>query len=193
METWPQIREWRAGERRRLIAARMAFRGAARQRGDRAITTALSEIVPRGVPVGFYWPIRGEPDLRGFVSGLLDHGALLSLPVVVEKKAPVEFRAWRPDAPMTSGVWDIPVPAEGKRVRPEVLLIPLVGFDERCYRLGYGAGYYDRTLAALSRETLAIGVGYDFSCLATVHPQPHDIPMSVIVTDARVIRRSSYT
>jgi 5,10-methenyltetrahydrofolate synthetase len=192
METWPQIREWRKGERRRLIAARMAFRGAARQRCDQAITAALSELVPRGVPVGFYWPIRGEPDLRGFVSGLLDHGARLALPVVVEKKGPVEFRAWRPDARMASGVWDIPVPAEGERVRPEVLLVPLAGFDECCYRLGYGAGYYDRTLAALPRQTLAIGVGYELSHLPTIYPQPHDVPMSIIVTEARVIRRSSH-
>jgi len=193
METWPQIRKWRAHERQRLVAARMAFRGAERQHCDGAIIAALSGIVPRGTSVGFYWPIRGETDLREFVSGLLDHGARLSLPVVVEKRTPVEFRAWHPNALMTSGVWNIPVPAEGERVRPEVLLVPLVGFDDRCYRLGYGAGYYDRTLAKLPRGTLAIGVGYELSHLSTIYPQPHDIPMSIIVTEARVIRRSSQT
>ena len=193
MQSWPEIREWRTQERRRLVAARISFRGAPRKEADRAIAAALAQLVPQGVSLGFFWPIRGEPDLRVFASGLREKGAILSLPVVVEKRAPVEFHTWSPDAPMVSGLWDIPVPEGGERVRPEVLLIPLVGFDERCYRLGYGAGYYDRTLAMLSKETLAIGVGYEFSNLPTIHPQPHDIPMRTIVTEARAIQRCSQT
>jgi len=153
------------------------------------MTAALADLVPRGASLGLFWPIRGEPDLREFAAGLRAAGARLSLPVVVEKRAPVEFHAWIPDAPMVSGIWDIPVPADGERMRPRVLLIPLVGFDERCYRLGYGAGYYDRTLATLPEETLAIGVGYEFSCLSTIYPQPHDLPMDLIVTETRVVRR----
>jgi 5,10-methenyltetrahydrofolate synthetase len=94
---------------------------------------------------------------------------------------------------MISGIWDIPVPADGERVRPEVLLIPLVGFDDRCYRLGYGVGYYDRTLATFPRQTLCVGIGYELSYLPTIYPQPHDIPMSMIVTEARVIKRSTNT
>ena len=193
MEDWAEIRAWRREERLRLTAARMAFRGPVRKLADQAITSALSQIVPRGIPVGFYWPIRGEHDARNFVTTLLDQGAQLALPVVVEKGAPVVFRIWRPGIRMAPGLWNIPVPAEGETIQPEVLLIPVVGFDECCYRLGYGAGYYDRTLAALPRKTLAIGIGYEFSRLQTIYPQPHDIPMSTIVTEARTIRCSSRT
>jgi len=80
------------------------------------------------------------------------------------------------------------VPAEGDPVSPTALLVPLVGFDEMGYRLGYGGGYYDRTLASFPARPLAIGVGYEFAHLETIHPQPHDIPMSAIVTEGRILR-----
>jgi 5-formyltetrahydrofolate cyclo-ligase len=88
---------------------------------------------------------------------------------------------------MARGVWNIPIPAERQVVPPGALLVPLVGFDSRGYRLGYGGGFYDRTLAALSPKPLAIGVGYEFGRLATIHPQPHDIPMDALVTEAGVV------
>jgi 5-formyltetrahydrofolate cyclo-ligase len=71
-------------------------------------------------------------------------------------------------------------------VRPTVLLVPLVGFDAQGYRLGYGGGYYDRTLAAMTPRARAIGVGYELGRLETIHPQPHDVPMDAIVTEAGV-------
>jgi 5-formyltetrahydrofolate cyclo-ligase len=80
------------------------------------------------------------------------------------------------------------VPAERQVVSPTALLVPLVGFDEQGYRLGYGGGYYDRTLAASKPRPLAIGLGYEFGRLATIHPQPHDAPMDAIVTEAGVRR-----
>jgi 5-formyltetrahydrofolate cyclo-ligase len=83
------------------------------------------------------------------------------------------------------------VPAEGEPVTPTTLLVPLVGFDEMGYRLGYGGGYYDRTLASLPAKPLAIGVGYELSYLGTIYPQPHDIPMSAIVTEGRLLRGTS--
>jgi 5,10-methenyltetrahydrofolate synthetase len=73
-------------------------------------------------------------------------------------------------------------------VTPEVLLIPMVGYDSAGYRLGYGGGYYDRTLAALTPRPLCIGIAYDASQLETIHPQPHDIPMNAVVTERRVLR-----
>jgi 5-formyltetrahydrofolate cyclo-ligase len=191
MESWDEIRAWRKTERARLIGERMLLRREARARCDAALTAALGGLVPRGGIVGFYWPIRGEYDARKFVTALLDDGARLALPVVVQKAAPVVFREWRPGAPMVPGVWNIPVPAEDIQVVPETLLIPLVGFDERRYRLGYGGGYYDRTLAAMTRKPLAIGIGYEFSRLETIYPRPHDIPMSLIVTESRVIEGAS--
>ena len=88
--------------------------------------------------------------------------------------------------PMARGIWNIPIPAERVVVEPTALLVPLVGFDREHYRLGYGGGYYDRTLGAKSPRPYAIGVGYESGRLATIHPQPHDIPMDAIVTEAGV-------
>jgi 5,10-methenyltetrahydrofolate synthetase len=81
------------------------------------------------------------------------------------------------------GLWDIPIPAERELVTPDALIIPLVGFDSQHYRLGYGGGYYDRTLAALPRRPFCIGVGSSEAMLSTIVPQAHDIPMDAIATD----------
>ena len=89
---------------------------------------------------------------------------------------------------MAPGVWGIPAPAEGEWVLPEVLLVPLLGFDGAGYRLGYGGGYYDRTLAAMRTKPLAIGIGYELLRLGTIHPRPHDVPMDLIVTKRRAVR-----
>ena len=84
---------------------------------------------------------------------------------------------------MSRGVWNIPVPGERTLVQPNLLLVPLVGFDAAGYRLGYGGGYYDRTLAAMSPRPLTIGVGFAMGRLNSIYPQPHDIPMDAIVTE----------
>jgi 5-formyltetrahydrofolate cyclo-ligase len=110
--------------------------------------------------------------------------------VVVTRSAPVEFWSWVPGASMQRGLWDIPIPAERDPVVPDALLIPLVGFDAEGYRLGYGGGYYDRTLAAAAERPFCIGLGYDEMRLPTIYPQPHDIPMDVIVTDLTLVRAS---
>jgi 5-formyltetrahydrofolate cyclo-ligase len=119
---------------------------------------------------------------------LHDLGVRLALPVVVERARPLVFREWWPGIRMVPGIWGIPVPAEGDAVLPDALLAPLVGFDARGHRLGYGGGYYDRTLAALPERPLVIGVGFEPSGMETIHPQPHDIPMDLIVTERRTFR-----
>ena len=142
--------------------------------------------------VGFYWPFKGEYDPRPLARLLHARGVRLALPVVVEQARPVAFRAWWPGMRTRPGIWDIPVPDEGDWVRPEVLLVPLLGFDLRGYRLGYGSGYYDRTLAAaMPSPPLAIGVGFEIGRLETIHPQPHDVPMDLIVTERQVFRGSA--
>ena len=190
MPSWDEIRglrrEWRAS----LIARRKAMPQPERQRLQPVITGVLAKQFPElksGI-VGFYWPFRGEIGLHHLVRELIAAGAGAALPVVIEKGQPLEFRAWRPGAPLERGVWDIPVPAERQVVHPTALLVPVVGFDEGGYRLGYGGGYYDRTLAASHPRPLAIGVGYEFQQLATIHPQPHDVPMDAVVTEAGVQR-----
>jgi 5-formyltetrahydrofolate cyclo-ligase len=158
---------------------------------NRAITVRLEQALqalPGDRMIGFYWPFKGEYDPRALVRSLLKQGMQFALPVVVEKAQPLIFREWWPGMRMTPGIWDIPVPAEGNAVLPDTLLVPLLGFDEERYRLGYGGGYYDRTLAAIARRPLTIGVGFEMLRLTTIHPQSHDIPMDLIITEQQVAR-----
>lgn len=139
--------------------------------------------------VGFFWPFRREFNPLPFVQGLAAGGTTLALPTVVEKGEPLEFRVWEPQAKMALGPLDIPYPAEGLPVAPDAFLISLLGFDEAGFRLGYGAGYYDLTLARYEPQPLTIGVGFELGRLATIYPQPHDVPMDFIVTEAGVAKR----
>jgi 5-formyltetrahydrofolate cyclo-ligase len=93
------------------------------------------------------------------------------------------FRAYKSGDPLEKGIWNIPIPAEGNPVLPDVVIAPIVGVDPLNFRLGYGGGFFDRTLAAMPFKPLVIGVGYDLQRIATIHPQPHDIPMDRIVTE----------
>ena len=107
----------------------------------------------------------------------------VGLPVVVQDAAPVEFWRWRQGVALKRGHWNIPVPPERDVVTPDVLVVPLVGFDSGRYRLGYGGGFYDRTLAAATPRPHTIGIAFTDAELPTIYPQPHDIPMDVIATD----------
>ena len=139
--------------------------------------------------LGVYWPFQAEFDPRALIEWVITQGLALALPAVVDKKGPLEYRAWRPGEALADGVWNIPIPEARNVVVPQAVLAPLVGFDRQCYRLGYGGGYFDRTLAALSPRPLAIGVGFEMSLIETIFPQSFDIPMDVIVTEARIRRR----
>jgi 5,10-methenyltetrahydrofolate synthetase len=188
VESWDEIRRWRRARRDELIGARQALPQSARQDLQARVIALLDAHFPelsRGL-IGFYWPIRGEIGLHGLIRRLVEEGAGAALPAVVEKGRPLAFFAWRPGDRLERGFWNIPVPAERLPVRPTVLLVPLVGFDAQGYRLGYGGGYYDRTLAAMTPRARAIGVGYELGRLETIHPQPHDVPMDAIVTEAGV-------
>jgi len=189
VQDWEEVRPWRKAKRTVLIERRLAMPADERAAHSEAITAALAQVLPscRGTLIGFYWPFKGEYDPRPLVRLLHGQGMRLALPVVVEKAKPLTFREWWPGIPMVHGVWNIPVPAEGEPVSPDLLLAPLVGFDGRGYRLGYGGGYYDRTLAALAAKPQAVGVGFELSRIATIHPQSHDIPMDLIVTERRTV------
>jgi 5-formyltetrahydrofolate cyclo-ligase len=181
---------WRRAERERLRALRLQMSVAARGRVDAALSRHLEGLLGgdlRGTVISGYWPIKGEPDLRAWLRALLGRGAVVALPVVVERGAPLVFRRWEPGMAMERGMWNIPVPpAAAEAVLPQVALAPLVGWDAAGYRLGYGGGYFDRTLAALTPRPRVIGVGLQGAQLATIHPQPHDVAMDVIVTEAGV-------
>ncbi len=143
MQDWEQIRLWRKGQRDALIKQRMAISADERARWSARITAGIErELASRPSKLlGFYWPFRGEYDARGLAESPHAQGVGLALPVVVRMKAPLEFRAWQPGARLGSGVWGIPVPAAGELVMPDVLLAPLVGYDLRGFRLGYGGGF----------------------------------------------------
>ena len=183
-----EVKAWRKTERARLIAQRMALPIAERRQARVQVRAILAADVPelRRATIGFYWPFRGEIDLVGLVRELSGSDCLAALPVVVEKLQPLEFWRWEPGMEMRPGIWDIPVPAVAEPVEPDCLLVPLVGFDDHGYRLGYGGGYYDRTIAAMPRPPLAIGIGYAFQRLPTIQPQPFDRPMDTIVTEAGI-------
>jgi 5-formyltetrahydrofolate cyclo-ligase len=186
-----EVKAWRRRMRHELRVRRVRLRGEARERSTAAIcdTLAAEFTIPRNAAIGFYWPIRGEVDLVEFVTDLVEEGARAALPVVVAKKRPVEFHSWYPGAPMVPGAWRIPEPRGGHVVVPDILLVPLLGFDLDQYRLGNGGGYYDRTLGAMDIKPYTIGVGFDCLRLETIYPFAHDVPLDAIVTESGVRAR----
>src|SRR5688572_13467235 len=184
MKSWEEIREWRRGKRAELRSRRLSVPREEKDRLRAIATRLIRQHVPDiGIAcIGFYWPFKGEADLRHFVRDVVADGAEAALPVVIERARPLEFWSWRPHAKMQRGVWNIPIPADRIPVHPTLLLVPLVGFDGAGYRLGYGGGYYDRTLAGASPRPMTVGIGYELGRLDSIHPQPHDIPMDAIVT-----------
>ena len=181
-----ELRAWRKAERARLIAAREALDPAQRAADTAVIMRELEALLAAtaGALVSVYWPIRAEPDLRGWMRARCAAGGRVALPVAVALGQPMQFREWRPDMPMARGLWQIPIPPEGPEVQPDVVIAPLVGYDPQCFRLGYGGGFFDRTLAQLiarGARPRVVGVGFAIQALATIHPQPHDIPMDLIL------------
>jgi 5-formyltetrahydrofolate cyclo-ligase len=183
---WDEVKAWRKAKRAQLIEHRMAKEAIERKRaGEPVLRELMQSIDPKlVVTLGLYWPIRGEMDLRPLAQRHVAGGGIVGLPVVVRSAAPVEFWRWEPGVPLVRGQWNIPVPRERRPVTPDLLVIPLVGFDRYLYRLGYGGGFYDRTLAAAVPRPRTIGVGFADAELQSIFPQRHDIPMDRILTDA---------
>jgi 5-formyltetrahydrofolate cyclo-ligase len=188
MEQVSEREGWRRSERRRLVALRLALSPEERQRCSAAIEQNLAELLARlsGGTVGFYWPIKGEFDPLPLAAQLDKEGRMIALPAAIARGAALEYRAWRPGDAMEPGRLGIPEPREKRVVQPDILVVPLVGFDDGRHRLGYGGGYFDRTLAALAPRPVTIGVGYEAALLPTIYPQPHDVALDFIVTEARL-------
>ena len=185
----PEIKAWRQAERKRLLELRRNLPLAERAALIEPLLENLQRVLERAEfrTLGIYWPIQREVDLRPLADELCARcGATLALPVVVEKGAPLEYWKWRMGEPVERGFWNIPVPKERAPVEPDTVIAPLVGFFDH-YRLGYGGGYFDRTLARM--RPFAIGIGFEFSRLDGFTPQPHDIPMNVIVTESSIYER----
>lgn len=186
-----EVKAWRKTLRARLIDARNALPDETLTRHRQAIDRHLGRGfagLARGV-LAFCWPYKGEYDARFLARAMRARGAATALPVVVASKSPLAFREWHPGVRLEPGVLGIPYPVGSRDAAPDAVLVPLVGFDDAGYRLGYGGGYFDRTLEALERKPVVIGVAYESAHLDTIHPQPHDVPMDWIVTERGIYRR----
>jgi 5-formyltetrahydrofolate cyclo-ligase len=187
------VQSWRKTERARLIAAREAVDAATLDSWRRSIDAHLE----RGFPglarsrLAFCWPIRNEYDARHLARRLREAGAVTALPVVVAPKAPLAFREWHPGVALAAGPLGIPYPVASREIEPQAVLLPMNGWDAQGYRLGYGGGFFDRTLAALQNKPLVIGVAYEQARLETIHPQPWDMPMDYVVSERGVYRRDA--
>lgn len=187
------VARWRRATRLHLRADRQAMSVEARGALAEALSRHLRDFLAahfgtlRGRVLSAYWPIKGEPDLRSLMADLHLAGVRVALPLVEVKLAPLVFRRWTPGTHMVRGDWNIPVPPpEAEAVTPDVALAPLVGWDREGFRLGYGGGYFDRTLAHLSPRPFVIGIGLQAAELATIYPQPHDVPLDAILTEEGV-------
>lgn len=190
MHNW---REWRKHQRAELIVRRELISEEEYRCWSMAITRALEQGFPslQKKVVGFCWPHRREYDPRPAMNHIRERGATLALPEIVDKQRVLRFREWWPDAPMKIGAYDIPVPDDTPLVTIDAVIVPMIGFDQLGFRLGYGGGYFDRTLAAVDPRPLAIGVAFEILRLDSVHPQTHDIPMNFIVTEAGIYQATS--
>lgn len=179
--------ESKAELRKRLLQARAD--AAAQGRANAPLAARLREALNRYAPhtVGFYWPLDGEFDARAMIGEWLAQDARrqAALPVVAMKGHALRFHAWTPNTPMRIGHHRIPEPDQTEPILPDLLLVPCVGFDDDGYRLGYGGGYYDRTLAAWPGTVLPVTVGIAYeACRAALPRETHDVPLDAIVTDA---------
>jgi len=180
------VARWRKAERARLLAVRMKLTQEYRDALTERIASGLDGLIAanEGTIVSAYFPIRAEPDLRPWMRAAHARGLRIALPVALAVGQVLVFREWHPDVRLARGLWNIPYPAATAEVVPTVLLAPVVGFDSAGYRLGYGGGFFDRTLAAIGGAPTVIGVGFPEASIPTIYPQPHDVPMNWIVTGA---------
>ena len=161
---------------------------------ERLIAWIAAEAPARGSVVSGYWPIRSELDPRPAMQALAEHGYRLALPVSVAPGEPLAFRAWVPGDPLAPDIMGIEAPlARAPAVRPALLLVPMLAFDRACRRLGYGAGFYDRTLAALRRTgaTIAVGLAFGIQEVERVPTREGDAPLDAVVTEYRVVVAAS--
>lgn len=182
--------------RRALIARRETLDAATHARLSAAVCAHLRDLLARLAPasLGFCWPYRREVDILPLVTDWLqgDPTRRAALPVVGTTDAPLRFRCWSPGDTLTTDRYGIPTPMQGAWLQPELLLIPVNGFDARGYRLGYGGGYFDRTLAELKPARGTIGVGFELARLTTLPEEAHDHPLDWIVTEKGAFHEGGY-
>lgn len=187
-----------AGAKRALRRAAAAARADAAGRlapadaGARMAERLLASVpVAAGIAVSGYWPVADELDVRPLLARLHSQGHVIGLPVVVARGQPLRFRRWEPGAPMAAAHYGILVPGEtAPEIVPGLVLVPMLAFDRGGWRLGYGGGFYDRTLARLRQAgpVLAVGVAFAAQEVAAVPRDPLDQRLDWIVTECEAIR-----
>lgn len=135
--------------------------------------------------IGAYWPIKGEFDALPalFRWSEVDDKRRIGLPVVNRDTKQLRFHVWYPGCPMEDDAYGIPKPKDTPSFEPALLLVPCVGYGPRGVRLGYGGGFYDRTLAALSPRPYTVGVGYSHGFVPWLQAEPHDVPLDAILNE----------
>ena len=141
--------------------------------------------------VAGYLPIRGELDPVPAMLALSGLGYPLCVPEIEAPGHPLRFRAWQPGAATEPGRYGVEVPIGAALVEPDVLLVPLLAFDPRGHRLGYGGGFYDAMLPDFSPPAVAVVVAFDFQLVAELPAEPHDLPCAFVVTDTRMLVASA--
>ena len=171
-----------------MLARRAALSASEHRALSARIVAHALAALPAPSVAAFCWPIKHEPDIRALLAAWAQSGARTALPVVVGEGQPLAFREWTPDTPLTLDRYGIPTPSTGEWLTPDLILMPLNGFDAAGYRLGYGGGYFDRTLAALVPRPLAIGVGFEINRIDSIRPEAHDQRLDWIVTECGAFR-----
>jgi 5-formyltetrahydrofolate cyclo-ligase len=190
----PEIAAWKK-QARKAAAERRAAAFSAQPEAGEALATRFQAMVqhhlPRAAAVSGYWPLPGELDIRPLLHRIHDAGHPIGLPVVLGKAQPLLFRRWSPGTTLVQGSFRVMTPPEGApELVPDVLLVPLLAFDQAGYRLGYGGGFYDRTLEKRRREAhsghrvVAIGIAFAAQETEDLPRGPFDQPLDWIVTEA---------
>ena len=179
---------WRRAMRREMQTRRAGLSAVEHAARSAQIVEHLIRLLTPPTIAGFCWPIKGEPDVRLVLEHWAKSGSVAALPVVIAEASPLGFRPWSSETRLEDDRYGIPTPVDGEFVTPDLLLMPLNGFDAAGYRLGYGGGYFDRTLAALSPRPLAVGVGFEINRLESIRPEIHDQRLDWIVTETGAFR-----
>lgn len=179
------VKEEKAAARKAAFEARAAAYSAGQGQAAELLADVLAQY--RGKVLAGYMPMRTEIDP---LPAMAAHDGPVGVPVIIGKGQALRFQEWSPGCAMVEGAFGAMIPADGAWVEPEVLIVPLVGFDGRGFRLGYGGGFYDRTLEGLKerRPTIAIGFAFAAQELSEVPIEPTDQRLDMIVTEKGVRR-----
>ena len=178
--------------RGQALARRNAAEPALREAFATRLALAGVELARKSIvrSVAAFWPLPGEPDTRGLLAALNYHEFASALPVVVGPGQPLLFRKWAPRDLLLEGPYGIMQPsAHLPEILPDILFVPLAAFDRRGHRIGFGAGYYDRTLEALRaiKPVLAVGTAYSVQEVPAIPEEPHDQRLDLVITETEWI------